>query len=90
MHKFTYDDAKFENTQVQLADSKFINCTFNNCTIIFNGNSNFSFVGCGFSNCKWIFDGQAAETLLFLKALYNGLGDGGKKIVNEIFEDIKK
>jgi hypothetical protein len=45
---------------------------------------------CRFENVSWVFEGPAANTLAFLQALYHGMGEGGRKLVDDTFENIRR
>ena len=45
---------------------------------------------CSFENVSWTFEGSAALTLEFLRGLYHGAGEGGKKLIENTFEMIRR
>jgi hypothetical protein len=45
---------------------------------------------CTFDNVTWSFSGPAANTVNFLRALYHGAGEGGKKLVEDTLQNIRK
>ncbi len=79
----------YENTNVLLDGKIFENCTFINCTLQYSGTDTVQLSGCNFGNPKWVFTGAAGNTLNFLHGVYHGMGDGGKKLVNDTFNNIK-
>jgi hypothetical protein len=79
----------FEGTQ-EMTDGKSYNgCQFTRCTIVYSGGDT-SFVNCNFDTCNWIFHGAAGKTVAFMKALYHGMGQSGKLLVEQTFAEIRK
>jgi len=81
---------KYENVTVKLDNNDFKDCQFINCVMEFGGTGPVSLSGCSFSKSKWVFSGSAQNTLQFLTAMYHGMGEGGKKLIEQTFENIKK
>ena len=81
---------KYENVTVKLDNNEFIDCQFVNCALKFSGTSPVSLSGCSFANVTWVFSGPAQNTLQFVTEMYHGMGDQGKKIIEQTFENIKK
>jgi hypothetical protein len=63
-------------------------CKFENCLLVFKGGEYVVFTNCNFVNCRWIFADAAGRTVAFMKALYHGMGDGGKLIIDQVFKEI--
>ena len=80
----------YTNTKVLLDGKIFENCTFKDCTLEYSGTGTVELTGCNFENSKWVFTGAAGNTLNFLHGLYHGMGEGGKKLVEDTFNNIKK
>ncbi len=80
----------YKNVTVKLDLNEFIDCTFENCTMEYEGKGQISMIGCSFKNVNWIFSGAAQNTLQFMHSIYHGMGDGGKEIIEKTFENIKK
>ncbi|SKA20059.1 hypothetical protein [Pantoea eucalypti] len=80
----------YEKTTVVLDGHHFEDCTFRECVIIYKGTSGVNLIGCKFYDCQWKLDGAAANTLQFLRTMYQGMGDFGKAMVEETFKNIKK
>src|SRR5262245_60843160 len=75
----------FRNTSLILTGIRFESCTFILCQLIYDGDEAFAFDNCTFFECEWTFDGPAENTLVFLSALYNGLGEEGRQLVESVF-----
>ena|ERR1700730_925705 len=85
-----YRNTKFQATSVDMDGKAFIDCTFEGCTIRFSGIAPMSVTGCTFTNCSLALADSASLTISYLKAIYHGLGEWGKKSVENLFEDIRK
>jgi hypothetical protein len=82
-------DRHFLGQNVQIDGNEFIRCRFENSTLVFSAKSSVSMSDCLFMNVTWAFEGAAALTLGFLTAFYQGAGEEGKRLVEQIFENIK-
>ena len=80
----------YENVTVQLDNSEFIRCTFQNCRFVFGGTGPVSMVECEYLGVLREFAGPAQNTLTFLRAMYHGMGEGGPKLVEGTFDEIRK
>lgn len=80
----------FENDVVKIDSSAYYKCLFKNSEIAYCAEDVISLDSCEFHNCHWTFGGAAERTLNFMKTIYQGEGDGVKKIIESIFESIKK
>lgn len=90
MFKKHFEGHSFERETVRLDDSKFSDCTFVNCILEYAGTGPVSMVDCKFTDPRWEFVGPARNTLQFMRAIYHGLGDVGKQLVENTFESLKK
>jgi hypothetical protein len=85
-----FRDKDFNGEEVTLDDNTFTGCTFRNCTVIYRGSSKLHVSGNRFlENVKWKLDGPAAATVQFLAAVYNGMGEGGRDLVENTFKQIR-
>ena len=82
-----YEKQKFNNDRVLLDASKFYNCYFENCTLIYSGFNPVKLGHCEFKTCKWEFAGAASNTINFMKSLYHGMEEG-KSLIEKTFENI--
>lgn len=85
-----YEKSTFQGDKVLLDDNEFIDCTFENCELVFAGTGDVSLSGNVFRNVKWSFDGAAGRTLQFLKAMYRGAGSGGRDLVEKTFASVRE
>jgi hypothetical protein len=80
----------FKNCGVDLDNTEFIECRFEDCKMIYSALGPVGMTRCTFSNVKWEFKGGAANTIQFLKGMYHGMGEGGRKVVEATFAGIRK
>ena len=45
--------------------------------------------GCHFDDCRWQFEDAAERTLVFLRAMFHGLGTGGRQLVESTLNQIR-
>lgn len=79
----------YNGGKVQLDNNSFTKCNFNNCIMEFGGVGAVELNDCSFNNVQWVFTGAAQNTLNFLHGMYNGMGEGGKQIVEATFDNIR-
>ena len=86
-----YRDKDFDGQDVLLDGNTFSGCTFQNCRMIFRGTKGPKLSANHFKqNVQWSFDGPAGLTLQFMSAFYNGRGEGGKEMIEALFEQIRR
>jgi hypothetical protein len=81
---------QFENEDVIIDFTTYENCYFKNCKIIYFGQGPIGLLGGTFENCQWGFAGPAANTVLFLRAMYHGNNEGGRALVEDTFQNIRQ
>lgn len=79
----------FRNQRVELTGSRFHDCTFENCELVYRGDPSPTFKDNEFIDSTFVFKDAAIRTLYFLENLYHS-GKGGREIVEQTFEDIRK
>jgi hypothetical protein len=79
----------FNEGVVELDNKRFVKCTFNNSILTYKGNGAVSFNNCSFNGAKWSVEGYALNALIFLKSIYNGLGEVGEQMVEGTFNQIR-
>ena len=72
----------FQSTTVQLDDTYFEACVFNDCVLVYTGGRPPSLIRVSIHNCTWRFDEAAGNTLAFLVAL-TGDNAGSTRFVLE-------
>jgi hypothetical protein len=80
----------YENVKVSLDNNEFFNCTFVDCIMEYAGTGPVSISNCKFTNPQWVFVGAAQNTLQFMHAVYQGMGEVGKQLIEKTCENIKK
>lgn len=86
----THQDKEFNEVTLQLDNVTLLNCIFNNCVLVYSGIGTTVIKGCSFNNVRWEMSGPAANTIGFMKSIYHGMGAGGKAIVEDTFNNIRK
>ena len=82
-----HEGATFTNETVVLDGNQYVNCTFNNCEIAFNGTAAVSLNGINFNDCRWTFNGPAGLTIDFMTALYQA---GMTTLIDGTIENIRR
>jgi len=80
----------FENRELQLDGNQYVNCIFRNCQLQYGGLDTVILNNCSFHQCTWTFTDAAAKTVNFMMGLYHGTGEGGKKLIEDTFNNIRK
>lgn len=80
---------KFSKEDVHMDFNEFLSCEFADCNLIYHGYGPIGMEGCSFTNVRWSFSDAAANTLSFMASLYAGAGEGGRRLIDSTFEDIK-
>jgi hypothetical protein len=84
-------DQIIENQDVLLDGNTFTGCTFRNCRLIFRATAPIQLSANHFKeNVQWFLDGPAGMTLKFLASMYHGGGEGGRDLVENTFEQIRR
>ena len=81
---------QFSNLPVALDGEQFTRCTFTRCRIIYRASTPATVAGNTFDTCGYEFEGAAANTIHFLRDLYHGVGPQGRKLVEEVFDGIRR
>ena len=84
------EKSTFSNQEIRLDGEEFVACHFDNCTMLYGGTRQVKLDGCSFNDVKWQFVDASANTLQFMTALYHGAGEGGRKLIEQTFENIKR
>ena len=80
---------KINNKQITLDGNSFVDCEISNSILIYKGGVLPVLRDCQINDCQWNFTDQAANTLQFLAAMYNGMGMGGMDIVDQTIVNIR-
>ncbi|MFP4036287.1 MAG: hypothetical protein ACLFUE_02070 [Desulfobacteraceae bacterium] len=85
-----YRQETFEGQKILLDGNDYAECAFVDCDLRYGGSAPVSFDNCRFDNCGWSFVDAASNTLYFMASLYHGLGQGGRDLIEQLFESIRK
>ena len=84
-----FKDQEFSNQEIQMDFNQFINCKFIDCDMIYRGYGPIGMEGCSFTKVRWSFSDASANTVNFMASLYAGAGEGGRKLIEQTFANIK-
>jgi hypothetical protein len=85
-----FKDHRFADAQEVVDGNQYFDCTFDNCKIIYRGGAVPSIGNCAFNGCTWHFEEAAVRTLVFLRLIYNGMGEGGHTLVESAINQIRE
>jgi hypothetical protein len=80
----------FANTREIIDNNRYVDCIFNRCTIVYAGGEIPHISGCQFNDCQWQFEDAAERTLVFMKMLYHGTGENGRKMIDETVDILRR
>jgi len=80
----------FQGQTVVLDGNNYIDCRFEQCTIVYRAETLPELKNCNFHDCSFRFEGAADRTITFMKGIYHGLGQGGRDLITATFEGMKK
>jgi hypothetical protein len=83
-----YKKRTFENARVELGNSRFHNCTFSHCELVYRGDPSPTFQDNEFIDSTFVFRDEAIRTLYFLSNIYHA-GEGGREIIEQTFDDVR-
>ncbi len=85
-----YEGKTFHGETIRLDNQEYENCTFIGCDLQYGGAGSVAFNNCRFDNCRWSFVDAASNTLRFMGSLYHGLGQGGRDLMEDLFNSIRR
>ncbi|MFK7732322.1 MAG: hypothetical protein AB8B48_11955 [Pseudomonadales bacterium] len=80
---------KISKKQITLDGNSFVDCEISDSVLVYKGGVLPVLRDCKINDCQWNFSDQAANTLQFLAAMYNGMGMGGMDIVDQTIVNIR-
>ena len=75
---------------MRLDGNVYQDCRFENCNLIYAGLGPVGLQRCAFLNVRWAFVDAASNTLAFMAGLYHGAGEGGRTVIEETFDGIRR
>ena len=84
-----FEGKTFLGETISLDYNDFVKCEFRDCNLIYHGFGTVGIVDCSFYLVRWTFSDAASHTIDFLTALYSGSGEGGKKLIESTFANIR-
>ena len=86
----TAEKQKYEDTTEGLDGNVYKACEFYRCRLVYRGGLPPAVSECRFTDCQWIFEDAADRTIAFMRAMYHGMDEGGRQIIDATFENIRK
>lgn len=71
----------FSDTTEVIDGNQYVECRFENCQLVYRGGDIPTINKCHFVTCRWQFEDAAERTLVFMKELYHGMGQGGADLI---------
>ena len=85
-----FSDKNFKDEKIRMDGNSFVQCRFENCVMEYGGGPPPTMVSCNISKCQWSFTDAASNTVTFMSAIYHGMGDGGRELIEQTFENIRR
>lgn len=85
-----HEDEAFVREEIDLGDDQFVRCRFDECRLIYDGSPGVEIRDCEFDETRLELTGEAGNTLSFLQNIYHGFGEDGRKVVENLFEQIRQ
>ena len=83
-----YVGNSFSRCAVELDDTDFTDCKFDDCELVYRGGRPPTMDSCSFTNTRFKFEGAAANTVAFLKAMASPKS-GLQLIIRETFPELR-
>ena len=77
----------YSSERVVLDGKHFEDCSFDTCTLVYQGGVPPNFVRCDFAAPRFVFEEAAQSTIQFMSAIYNGIDE---RIIERTFDEIRK
>ena len=78
---------QFARERVPLDGKHFEDCTFETCSLIYQGGIPPNFIRCDFAEPLFVFEEAAQSTLQLMSEIYNGIDE---RIIEKTFDAIRK
>jgi hypothetical protein len=85
-----HQNNSFSGETVDLDNSAFRECSFENCALRFSATGPTELSGCRFEGSRLVPSGAAQLTLTYLRGFYHGLGDWGRSTVEAMVEAVRQ
>ncbi len=85
-----HDGKSWTDVSEVIDGNKYTNCRFERCTMVYKGGELPHMSHCHFESCSWQFAGAAERTLVFMRHMYQGMGQGGKDLIEETVRQLQQ
>lgn len=79
----------FRNSTIQIDGNEYIGCRFEKCSLVFAGADGLTLKGNTFIDCDWGFIGPAANTVMFMTAMYGSEEQGARQLIQQTLDNIR-
>ncbi len=79
----------FSNETIILDGNQYTGCKFNGCRLLFNGGDLPVMQSCELNDSPFQFGGAADRTLTLMASIHQGMGPGGKQLIENTFTAIR-
>lgn len=84
-----FNDQVIADQQIYLDGKSYERCTFRRVEFIYTGFGGVNLNNCDIQECTWTFSGPAEKALVFMSAVYNGFGEGGRLMMDKTMDGIR-
>ncbi|PSQ83983.1 MAG: hypothetical protein BRD30_12290 [Bacteroidetes bacterium QH_2_63_10] len=77
----------YSSERVVIDEKHFEDCSFDTCTLVYQGGVPPNFVRCDFAAPRFVFEEAAQNTIQLMSAIYSGIDE---RIIEKTFDEIRK
>ncbi|HEY2894159.1 MAG TPA: hypothetical protein VGJ16_08105 [Pirellulales bacterium] len=70
--------------------NQYSDCKFEGCQLIYRGGPLPIITNSQFNNCRWRFEDAAERTIIFMKNVYHGMGQGGAELIEATIKALRE
>jgi len=85
-----FNSKHFKNEEIRLDGNTFIGCSFANCVLVYGGGPLPVMINNSIKDVQWSFAEAASNTVQFMNAIYHGMGEGGRQLIEQTIDNIRK
>jgi hypothetical protein len=82
-------DKIYQHMRIRIDGKEFYRCEFYNCVMVYGGGELPAFAHCRFTDTIFEFVGASRNTVLLMRAMYQGMGESGQTLIEETFNIIR-
>ena len=85
-----YLGQEFNQITEEIDGNVYDQCKFTQCKLIYRGGGIPRITRCHLDRCTWVWDDAALRTIGFLRGIYDGMGPGGRQVVEEVIAEMRR